>query len=79
MGTVRFGLAMVVVHFHTKGELVFGVRLPDARLAGQLFYVISGFYMALILGHKYKAPATNSRRGRRRRQGKWKKAAKPTK
>jgi peptidoglycan/LPS O-acetylase OafA/YrhL len=42
MGTVRFGLAMLVVYFHIRGNLVFGVRLPDARLAVQLFYVISG-------------------------------------
>ena len=60
MGVVRFALAMLVVYFHVEGERVFGIRLPSARIAVQIFYVISGFYMALILNRKYDTAATNN-------------------
>jgi len=60
MGTVRFCLAMLVVYFHVRAAEHFGISLPDGRLAVQLFYVISGFYMALILNEKYVAPSLNS-------------------
>lgn len=59
MGTVRFVLAMLVVYFHVQGARYFGVPLPDGRIAVQMFYVISGFYMALILNEKYRTADTN--------------------
>jgi peptidoglycan/LPS O-acetylase OafA/YrhL len=31
-------------------------RVPDGRAAVQMFYLISGFYMALILNEKYRRP-----------------------
>ncbi|MFN8344136.1 MAG: acyltransferase [Spirosomataceae bacterium] len=52
MGTLRFLLALSVVFFHfneAEGRMVGG------SMAVQSFYVISGFYMALILNEKYLA------------------------
>lgn len=59
MGTVRFALAMLVVYFHVDGYANFGLRLPSSLTAVQLFYVISGFYMALVLNEKYTTPRMN--------------------
>ena len=50
MGTLRFLLAISVVFFHFN-ELE--SRMVGGSMAVQSFYVISGFYMALILNEKY--------------------------
>lgn len=54
MGCLRLFLALVVVAAHTlpAGRLpIFG-----GNLAVKLFFVVSGFYMALILSEKYNQP-----------------------
>lgn len=51
MGMLRTLLALSVVAFHSGP--IFGVHLPDGILAVQVFYVTSGFYMALILSTIY--------------------------
>ncbi|GAB3046429.1 hypothetical protein GCM10027185_57870 [Spirosoma pulveris] len=53
MGILRFLLAISVVVFHT-GKPLLGVKFSGGALAVQLFFVISGFYMSLILNEKYK-------------------------
>ena len=59
MGLVRFLLAVAVVFHHSTTPA--GLPLVDGHQAVRLFYIISGFYMALILDRKY--PAT--------REGNW--------
>jgi len=49
----------MVVYFHSGGTTVLGVPIPDGWLAVQMFFMISGFYMALILNEKYASPADN--------------------
>jgi len=51
VGVLRLLLAISVVINHT--EAIFGFRLVDAAIAVQAFYIISGFYMAMILNEKY--------------------------
>lgn len=51
MGLLRFILAISVVLSHT-GDL-FGFTFVGGQLAVQAFYIISGFYMTLILNEKY--------------------------
>lgn len=51
MGLIRFLLAISVVLAHTNK--IFGIGLVGGRLAVQVFYIISGFYMTLILKEKY--------------------------
>lgn len=51
MGTIRLLLAISVVIAHSTD--IFGFRLVGGQLAVQAFYIISGFYMALILKEKY--------------------------
>lgn len=51
MGTIRLILAISVVIAHSTD--IFGFRLVGGQLAVQTFYIISGFYMALILKEKY--------------------------
>jgi peptidoglycan/LPS O-acetylase OafA/YrhL len=53
MGSLRFVLALLVVYFHVRGPSHYGLPLPDGRIAVQMFYVISSFYMALVLNEKY--------------------------
>lgn len=53
MGTIRTLLALSVVLYHSYH--IFGEKLVGGRVAVQAFYLISGFYMALILNEKYKA------------------------
>lgn len=57
MGSLRLALALLVVYFHTGTPL--GDGLPDGRAAVQLFYVVSGFYMALVLNEKYRTAGSN--------------------
>lgn len=56
MGTLRFILALAVVIVHTAylyGSSLFGLTLTGGVLAVQAFYMVSGFYMSLILDTKY--------------------------
>jgi peptidoglycan/LPS O-acetylase OafA/YrhL len=52
MGIIRFILALSVVVFHSNNSFL-GADLMGGMLAVQMFYVISGFYMTLILNEKY--------------------------
>lgn len=51
MGILRFLLALSVVLAHAGP--IFGFRLVGGQIAVQSFYIISGFYMTLILNEKY--------------------------
>jgi peptidoglycan/LPS O-acetylase OafA/YrhL len=51
LGLIRFFLALSVVIYHAGG--LWGFKFIHGNLAVRCFFVISGFYMALILGHKY--------------------------
>ena len=63
MGSLRLILALAVVGFHAyfQGEWTedYPLTLPDGRAAVQMFYLISGFYMALVLNEKYLGAASN--------------------
>lgn len=52
MGLIRLFLALAVVHAHVH-ERIPGVRAIGGDVAVQSFFVISGFYMALVLNTKY--------------------------
>jgi peptidoglycan/LPS O-acetylase OafA/YrhL len=54
MGLVRFLLAVTVVINHTGP--ICGLVFTDAYLAIKVFFIISGFYMSLILSEKYTGP-----------------------
>src|SRR5205807_9676378 len=56
MGSLRFILAMSVVYGHA-GEFL-GVPLIPGDTAVQVFYAVSGFYMALVLNEKYRPPSS---------------------
>lgn len=51
MGIIRLMLALSVVAAHTNA--IFGLSLVGGQLAVKAFYIISGFYMTLILNEKY--------------------------
>lgn len=51
MGIIRFLLAIAVVFAHTGHEQY--MQMVGGKLAVELFYIFSGFYMALILTEKY--------------------------
>lgn len=51
MGVLRFLFALAVVITHSSA--IFGYELIPGALAVQSFYMISGFYMALVLNEKY--------------------------
>lgn len=51
MGFIRILLALIVVVSHT--DSLFGFTFVGGKIAVQTFYIISGFYMALILNEKY--------------------------
>jgi peptidoglycan/LPS O-acetylase OafA/YrhL len=51
MGTLRFLLALSVVLFHTTSIL--GFAPLNGTVAVHAFFIISGFYMSLILNQKY--------------------------
>jgi peptidoglycan/LPS O-acetylase OafA/YrhL len=53
MGLIRFLLALSVVAVHTGTSNIFGLKFIGGTLAVQSFYIISGFYMALVLNEKY--------------------------
>jgi peptidoglycan/LPS O-acetylase OafA/YrhL len=51
MGKIRFLLAISVVIAHSGA--IFGINLVGGQIAVQAFYIISGFYMSLVLNEKY--------------------------
>src|ERR1700722_2221241 len=53
MGLLRFMLAACVIAGHSSP--IAGLPLLDAGLAVKTFFMISGFYMTLILTSKYHA------------------------
>lgn len=56
MGFLRLILALAVVIYHTRGS-IFGFTIMDGFVAVHIFFIISGFYMALIIKNKYsKSP-----------------------
>jgi peptidoglycan/LPS O-acetylase OafA/YrhL len=52
MGIIRFLLAISVLILHTSP--IFGLTLVGGDVAVQAFYIISGFYMSLVLTDKYE-------------------------
>jgi peptidoglycan/LPS O-acetylase OafA/YrhL len=53
VGTIRLLLAAAVVLYHSFH--IFGLKMTGGVVSVQAFYMISGFYMALILNEKYTA------------------------
>lgn len=51
MGILRFLLALSVIAVHVGP--IFGLRFVPGPIAVQTFFIISGFYMSLILNEKY--------------------------
>ncbi len=51
MGILRFLLALSVLISHSSA--IFGFQLVDSVVAVQSFFIISGFYITLILNEKY--------------------------
>lgn len=51
MGIIRLLLAIAVIITHS--ETLFGLHMTGGRIAVQAFYIVSGFYMALVLEEKY--------------------------
>lgn len=54
MGLIRFLLAVSVVIFHSS-KPIFGLTLVNGFTAVKLFFIVSGFYMAMILNGKYSS------------------------
>ena len=54
MGLLRILLAISVLTAHIHGKSILGFRLVHGDLAVQSFFMISGFYMALVLNQKYR-------------------------
>ncbi|MBX9642574.1 MAG: acyltransferase [Novosphingobium sp.] len=57
MGLLRVLLALAVLFEHTGG--IGGYWMIGGPLAVQAFFVISGFYMGLVLNERYDRPALN--------------------
>lgn len=57
MGMLRLLLALSVLLEHAHG--IGGYAMIGGPLAVQCFFIISGFYMGLVLNERYKAPALN--------------------
>lgn len=57
MGMLRILLAMAVLLGHTGG--IGGYVATGGPVAVQAFYIISGFYMGLVLNERYDRPALN--------------------
>ena len=53
MGVVRLFLALAVVAGHCNSK-IFGLNWPPAFAAVNFFFIISGFYMSMVLNTKYK-------------------------
>ena len=54
MGVIRLVLSLSVLHTHS-GANVLGQGLMPGYIAVESFYIISGFYMAMVLNEKYVA------------------------
>lgn len=54
MGVLRILLAISVLASHLHGGSVLSFRLIYGDMAVQCFYMVSGFYMALVLTQKYR-------------------------
>ena len=59
MGLVRFALALSVVFWHIRGA---PFHLINAAVAVSLFFIIPGFYMAMVINEKYANGESGSRR-----------------
>jgi peptidoglycan/LPS O-acetylase OafA/YrhL len=59
VGLLRFTLAAAVVVGHT--EAIFGLTSVGGEIAVEAFYMISGFYMSLVLHEKYIGPRRSYR------------------
>jgi peptidoglycan/LPS O-acetylase OafA/YrhL len=57
MGVLRLILALAVVAGHAKAQFA---GFPGAMPAVDFFFVISGFYMAMVLNEVYTQPSPNS-------------------
>jgi peptidoglycan/LPS O-acetylase OafA/YrhL len=55
MGILRLYLALCVVAAHGSGQ-VLPWAMHDSNEAVQTFYIISGFYMAMVLSTRYSSP-----------------------
>jgi peptidoglycan/LPS O-acetylase OafA/YrhL len=53
MGVFRLFLALSVLLGHTRGHGFFGLSFVYSEIAVQTFFIISCFYMALVLNEKY--------------------------
>lgn len=60
MGVLRLFLAIAVFIFHANIEIISGIHTLDGRTAVFCFFVVSGFYMEMVLTEKY----TSSRLGK---------------
>jgi len=66
MGLLRLALAVSVLLTHMENfvhrpkKTLFGLTFIDADVAVQCFFVISGFYMALVLHEKYRGAGSYS-------------------
>src|ERR1700722_14872062 len=56
MGLLRYYLAAAVIAWHSDG--FFGFRPMPGYTAVQIFFIVSGFYMALVLNTKYTGPGS---------------------
>lgn len=54
MRKFRIFQVLTVLLAHICG--IFGYQFVGARIAVEIFFIISGFYIALILEHNYKSP-----------------------
>ena len=57
MGLLRLLLAVIVLFEHTGG--LGGYAMTGGQVAVQCFFIISGFYMGLVLNERYDRPALN--------------------
>jgi len=57
MGWLRLLLAVIVLFEHTGG--LGGYAMTGGAIAVQCFFIISGFYMGLVLNERYDRPALN--------------------
>lgn len=57
MGWLRLLLAAIVLFEHTGG--LGGYAMTGGAIAVQCFFIISGFYMGLVLNERYDRPALN--------------------
>lgn len=63
MGILRFLLALACVNIHYGGPAgILDFKMIPSTLAVQSFFLISGFYMSLVLGEKYSLDREGIRR-----------------